>query len=128
MRTGLVIVVLGLGFLVYTGRVTLPFMAPASSAAARELKNSLNRGLENSGVVRRAGSVKCSRSHALDDIRSQGHFKATYSCDVTWSDGASESLCALAIEGRSLGAGFGYTKGSCEDAAARGFGSQAPAG
>lgn len=121
MRIGIIIGAVALAFLIYTGRVTLPFFEPSAAAS---LKSNLNRQLEGTGDARRADSVKCSSSHALDHLKEAPipngvRFKGAYSCDVTWSDGTTAQYCQLDF---SKNPQLGLLTSSCESAARSGWG------
>lgn len=108
--------------LVYSGRITLPFMG---FSAAASLKSSLNSQMKSTGDDRRADAVTCSQSDALDylqgavTIRNGVRFERAYSCDVTWSDGTTAEFCQVKLSSSPT---MGLIGASCEAAGRRGWG------
>jgi hypothetical protein len=122
MRYGVILGAVCLGLLVYSGRITVPFIGNSPAAS---LKRSLNAEMKEHGDDRRAKSANCSRSHALDSLKGRDfgahgvQFKGAWSCDVTWSDGTTAEFCQLKW---SKNPGFGRISASCEAAARGGYG------
>jgi hypothetical protein len=122
VRAGVVIAVLGVAFLIYSGRISLPFMG---TSAAASLKSSLNSQMKSTGDERRADAVKCSPSDALDylkgavTVRNGVRFERAYSCNVTWSDGTTAEFCQVKLSKNPM---MGQIGASCEAAARSGWG------
>jgi hypothetical protein len=107
-----------LGTLVYTGHVTLPFLAPTEAAATRDVKNHLEAAADH-GHLKRPRSVTCHRSHAIDHAKKLMDFSGSYTCNITWVDGSKQDACYIARGSRTVA---GSLPSSCEAAAEGGWG------